>query len=252
LFLLVLPGLLAMAYAQGVATTDLESSRDTSSESTHTPLSTSETERSRRWQLSDLEWRRYQSLMLGIRGSVSAANLSPVEVLGIHARDSAERRRYAETWARLMHEDAERVLAFQREYDAAAKRLYPGQRLINAAVLSKRPTKSSEFKADDRILFFTSVLCPACDAVLDRLIGLLDTIAGIDIYISEVVADDDQAIRRWAEAHGIQPAWVRERRITLNHDAGALQQIGGDNNTVPATFVRRDGEVISLSYAELP
>jgi len=52
--------------------------------------------RAQAWGISETEWRRYASLMQGIRGSLSPEIISPLEVLGIHARDEAERRRYAE------------------------------------------------------------------------------------------------------------------------------------------------------------
>ncbi|MDR4470767.1 MAG: hypothetical protein MRJ68_21120, partial [Nitrospira sp.] len=58
-----------------------------------------QTSRAARWGLDDSEWQRYESLKQGIRGSVSAATLSPIEVLGIHSRSTEERRRYAEQWA---------------------------------------------------------------------------------------------------------------------------------------------------------
>jgi integrating conjugative element protein (TIGR03759 family) len=74
--------------------------------------------------------------MEGIRGSVSAAIISPIEVLGIHARDDAERRDYAERWAVLMREDVDRILAFQRAYDEAGRFLFPGERLIDLIRLS--------------------------------------------------------------------------------------------------------------------
>ena len=84
-------------------------------------------------------WRRYKQLMQGIRGSISPATISPIEVLGIHARDDAERQRYAEVWAHAMYEDAGRILAFQRAYDAATKRLYPNMSLID---ISRLPGKT--------------------------------------------------------------------------------------------------------------
>jgi hypothetical protein len=83
------------------------------------------------WGLTVDEIVRYQVLMRGYRGSVSVANISPVEVLGIHARDEAERRRYAELLARIMVEDAQRVLAFERERIAAMDRLYPNLKVMD-------------------------------------------------------------------------------------------------------------------------
>ena len=248
---LAMPALVTPALGQSLSSTETELTRTIPFDATNTPLSLSERERSRAWNLTDTEWRRYQSLLLGIRGSVSATNLSPVEVLGIHARDSAERRRYAERWALAMRDDAERILAFQHAYDAAAKRLFSGQTLIDVGKLRALPQKTSELQADDRILLFTSVRCPACDAVLVKLLSRLDTVAGIDIYLSDVPGKDDDAIRLWAEEHGIKRAWVGTRRVTLNHDGGALEKISNELLETPALFVRRDGRVSSLSYAAL-
>ena len=242
---------LAVPVGQSVSTTEIEKTSTVSHAAATTPLSMTELARSNAWDLSEVEWRRYQSLMLGIRGSVSAANLSPIEVLGIHARDSAERRAYAERWARAMREDAERILAFQHAYDAAAKRLFMGQALINVGKLQTLPQKTSELQADDRILFFSRVMCPACDAVLVKLLSHLDTVAGIDIYIVDVSQKDDTVIRAWAEAHGIQREWVRTRRVTLNHDAGALEKITDGPVETPALFIRRNERLSKLAYAAL-
>jgi len=37
------------------------------------------------WGLSESEWERYRRLMAGLRGSLSVPNITPIEVLGIHA-----------------------------------------------------------------------------------------------------------------------------------------------------------------------
>ena len=81
---------------------DTAYSRIESTSSVTTPLAPLETARAEVWGLSETEWRRYRSLMDGIRGSISPPTISPIEVLGIHARDAAERLRYAEAWARMM------------------------------------------------------------------------------------------------------------------------------------------------------
>jgi len=239
------------ALGQTVSATETEVTRTSPHEATITLLSASEHERSNAWNLSESEWRRYQSLLLGIRGSISPANLSPIEVLGIHARDSVERRHYAERWARAMRDDAERILAFQHAYDAAAEKMFSGQTLIDVGKLRTLPQKTSELQADDRILFFTDVMCPACDAVLVKLISRLESVAGIDIYITNVPTTDDEVIRAWAKEHGIEREWVDTRRVTLNHNAGALQKMSEGPVETPALFVRRNGQLTKLSYAEL-
>jgi hypothetical protein len=84
----------------------------------------------RTWGLSTEEIARAQVLLRGLRGAFSVPNLSPIEALGIHARTPAERQRYAELFARLHHDDVERVLAWQQAYDEAVRRLYPNEPVI--------------------------------------------------------------------------------------------------------------------------
>ena len=251
LAVLTIVSVLTPAFAQSVSNTTAKKTQMSSTDSTSTPLSESERERSAAWSLTDTEWRRYQSLLLGIRGSISPANLSPIEVLGIHARDDAERRRFAERWARAMRDDAERILAFQHAYDTAAKQLFSGQTLIDVGKLHALPQKTSELQPDDRILFFTRVKCPACDAMLVKLLSRLESVAGIDIYIDKVPGNDDEFIRAWAEDRGIQRAWVKTRHVTLNHDGGALEKLTDKSPQRPALYVRRNGQLATLSYAEL-
>jgi len=244
--------------AQTALTSDPQHSRLQHATRATTETDQAEQARADLWALERDEWQRYRSLMQGIRGSVSPATLSPIEVLGIHARDAHERRKYAEQWARLMREDAERILAFQHAYDAAHRRLYPQSPLIDArqmAMTSPRATADADLESTDRVLLFTATDCVACDAVLDRLLAKLPAIAGIDLYLLDVAAGEEDRIRRWAEKHKIDPQWVHERRITLNVDGGALKQLAAttDQKTEhPPVVLRRRGEVVSpLSLARL-
>lgn len=239
------------AFAQAVSTTRTDRSDDRASKDAEAALTPAQLSRSRAWGLSEVEWQRYQSLMLGIRGSVSHQTLSPIEVLGIHARDAGERRRYAELWARAMFEDAERILAFQRAYDEAARQLNPGLLLIDTEKRQQQKSETASLDRADRVLFFTAVICPPCDAVLSRLMKRLDGIAGIDIYVTQVDGSGDEAIREWAAAHAIEADWVRSGRVTLNHDRDVLSRIGEGTTSVPALFVRRDDQIRRLAYGAL-
>jgi integrating conjugative element protein (TIGR03759 family) len=183
--------------------------------------------------------------MQGIRGSVSPATISPLEVLGIHARDEAERRRYAELWAQAMWEDAERILAFQRAYVEAGRRLYPGVPLIDPGRLPKKDEQSTGLEPQDRVLLFTRPNCDSCDALLARLLGRIDGVAGIDIYLAGIDPSDDRAVGDWAGQHGIKPEWVRTRKVTLNFEAGALAELTGGRGEIP-TLMRRRGEDLTL------
>ncbi len=200
-----------------------------------TPLSAAERVRADAWELTDTEWQRYRSLLQGVRGSVSPVTLSPLEVLGIHARDADERTRYAERWALAMHDDAERILAFQHAYDEASRRLFPQLRLIDAAALPKRP--EATLLPTDRILVFVRPACPACETLLARVLAVRNKVAGIDIFVADF-ADDASAVRAWASNQPIDPTWVRNRTVTLNFAAG-------DNHAAIPYLMRRRGAMVT-------
>ena len=227
-----------------------ETGQDASSTAANT-LSDTDLVRARIWDLSETEWRRYKQLMQGVRGSISPATLSPIEVLGIHARDEAERQRYAEIWARAMHEDVDRILAFQRAYDAAGKRLYPNELLIDVDRIPQKTEETSALQSTDRLLFFARPECPVCDVLMNKLLERIDEVSGIDIYLTDIEAGDDAAVRAWASTHQIDPEWVRSRRITLNHDGGALDKLTSGQGEVPYVLRRRGEDLSQLRASDL-
>ncbi len=252
--------LVGITFAMGIAmlvnagptvTTDAQRSPFDQTIDVTTPLSPVEKTRAEAWDLSDIEWQRYRALMEGIRGSISPATLSPIEVLGIHARDEGERRRYAERWARRMRDDAERILAFQHADDRAWKRLFPSDRVIDPARLPDGETDDVTLQPTDRVLFFTRPDCASCDALLRRLLKRVDTLAGVDIYLLGLPTNDDKAVRDWAEQQAIEPRWVRSRQVTLNHDGGALSQLTQGQGAVPTMLRRRDDVLTVLSPSVL-
>ena len=82
------------------------------------------------WGLTEEEMERAKVLLQGPRKAFSVENLSPIEALGIHARTDAERRKYAEKFARAFHDDVQRSLAWQTAYTEAMNRLYPNEPVI--------------------------------------------------------------------------------------------------------------------------
>ena len=150
-----------------------------------------------------------------------------------------------------MHEDAERILAFQRAYDEAIRRLYPGESLIDVRRLPEQSEKTGSLESGDRVLFFTRAECPVCDALLGRLLQRIDTIAGIDIYLTGEPGGDDETVRDWAKNHAIKPEWVRNQQMTLNHDAGALDQLTRGEGQAPYLMRRRGDDVSQLRASDL-
>lgn len=88
------------------------------------------TSEGRMWGLTTDEMLRARELMR-FRNAFTNITLSPVEVLGVHARSDAERKRYAELFARILHDDTVRVLAFNLAHAQAMKQLYPNEPVLD-------------------------------------------------------------------------------------------------------------------------
>ncbi|WP_370585584.1 TIGR03759 family integrating conjugative element protein [Pantoea sp. S61] len=159
----------------------------------------------------------YDELMNGLRGQLSP-NLDKITALGIEARNDAERRHYAELWVKLEYERTEKELKFQREVDAAWKRLMPNMLPVNMGNAAGIAHDSGGRLA----LFVREADCQRCDA---RLSAVLADKRPVDIYLVDSEGSD-QKLRNWAQQHRIPAEQVRERRIPLNHDAGRWLRYG--------------------------
>ena len=115
----------------------------------------------------------------------------------------------------------------------------------------KLPLVEELVYVEDRLLFFTRPDCAPCDALLARLLTRIERIAGVDIYLAGIDPGDDQAVRDWAAKHGIDPDWVRARKVTLNFEAGALAELTDGQGEVPMVIRRRGEALAVLSPAAL-
>ena len=138
-------------------------------------LDRTEIARAQLFGLSAEDWSRYRTLMQGPRGLWSPT-LDPVWVLGIHAETEAERARFAELAARREHERVAAELAFARAYAQAFERLYPGEPVMDVGSLTPERASSAQapgFAPGERLLFFASPECPACESWLEALLPRL-------------------------------------------------------------------------------
>ncbi|MFW5443988.1 MAG: TIGR03759 family integrating conjugative element protein [Methylococcaceae bacterium] len=206
--------------------------------------------RRKQWSLSEAEWTRYKQLMKGIRGSISPKNISPIEVLGTHARSDEERRKYAELWARMLHDDVEKTLAFQFAYNKATALLYPNEKIIDTSLLGL--TDNSVFKPNDRILVFLKTEpCEKCNETLRKVMNDdMTKDLHIDIYFTDTNSKkDNNKIRAWAKQHSIDAKRLKSGGITLNHDQGTLFKLTKKAiNSVPLVFSYHSKKLTRIQY----
>jgi|TARA_R100001591_G_scaffold23935_1_gene33711 integrating conjugative element protein (TIGR03759 family) len=197
------------------------------------------------WGLSATEYARYEELMKGVRGSISPDTISPLEVLGIHAQNEAERKKYARMWADMMEQDTERVLAFQRAYDQAwrdkgDKPLIDISQIQSQlpSVPKQSPQPSVSPSAKKMILATKLTGCDSCDKKIQQLLTtmLVDKSLHLDVYFSDSIDKENSVIRQWAMENRVDAELLRSRRITLNHGQSLMKQYQLDEGQLPATF----------------
>ncbi|HAT1683758.1 TPA: TIGR03759 family integrating conjugative element protein [Klebsiella oxytoca] len=187
--------------------------------------------RATQWGLSAEDYQRYQRLMDGPRG-IQSPGLDPLTTLGIEAGSSAERRKYAELWVRQEYARTEKEMAFQREVNAAWKRLYPDTLPVNMG----RDAGLAHDTGGRLALFVREANCTTCDA---RLNTILASQRPVDIYLVDSKGND-ATLRAWAKAHNISVDRVRSHQITLNHDGGRWMRFG--NGLMPVVLQQgKDG-----------
>ena len=196
------------------------------------PTTDTDEQRAKDWGLNTEEWHRYNELMKGPLG-VYSPNVDPLTALGIEATSEDEQRRYAELQVQTEAKRVEKLLAYQRAYDAAWKRLYPALQPVSLI----DPGLSSPIPDDSRLAVFVKDKCAACT---QRVRQLQTAGTAFDIYVVDS-KDDDTVIRIWAKQTGIDPGKVRSRVITLNHDAGQWLSLGVPGD-LPAILRKVNGQ----------
>jgi integrating conjugative element protein (TIGR03759 family) len=187
----------------------------------------------RDWGLRPEEWTRYRQLMQGPLG-VYSPGLDPLTALGIEARNDQERTHFAELQARAEARRAEQTLEYQRAYDAAWQRLFPGEQPMSQP--AEHASRAGN-RGSGRLAVFVKADCAACE---QRVRQLQATGTAFDVYLVGSRLDDAR-IRQWAAHVGIEPARVRAHTITLNHDSGRWLSIGMQGD-LPAVVREVDGQ----------
>jgi integrating conjugative element protein (TIGR03759 family) len=174
----------------------------------------------RDWGLKPEEWTRYRQLMQGPLG-VYSPNVDPLSALGIEAQSEDERQRYAELQVLAEARRVEKLLAYQRAYDIAWRKQFPGLLPVNLAG-SKPPTGLRAPQGSGRLALFVKADCPPC---VQQVKSLQSAGTAFDLYLVGS-RQDDSRIRRWARQVGLEPTKVHDRIITLNHDGGRWLSLG--------------------------
>jgi integrating conjugative element protein (TIGR03759 family) len=92
-------------------------------------------------------------------------------------------------------------------------------------------------KEDPRLAVFVQPDCSPCET---RVRQLQTSGVPFDLYLVDC-QNDDARLRAWARKSRIDPAKVRARTITLNHDGGRWKRLGLSGD-LPAVLREVDGQ----------
>ena len=204
------------------------------------------------WELNTREWSRYRELAQGVRGHLSDPGITPIEILGIHARSTEERRYYARRFARLMHEDTKRILAFQRAYDQEIRSFTQGGPLVDPEQVRLRDTKAEpELSVTDTILLFVKHDCPVCDRLLEQVLKSHESVMGIEIYFVGTESSMPSELESWLVERDIDSAILSSDKVQFQPAQPLLGSLNRTIDDVPLLLKRRKGRLQRLSTSGL-
>lgn len=220
------------------------------------------TKKSELFGLTEVEYQRYLDIMEGPLKHWNQ-NIDPVMALGIFSDGEADKKRYAELYARQEHDLISRTLRFERRYRDAYRTLYPDANIIDHDLMlpyyehqakkkvSQFIDDSSELYSGDRILYFAESNCFECRATVAKLQGVItrNEGVGIDIYILGAV--NEQQARQWAKDNVVDVSLVKDATITINLDQGAFESVNQASDKKSSYYLFRNGSLFSVSEEDI-
>lgn len=211
----------------------------------HVKLNAKEIHQAQVWNLSKEQEGRYVLLMQNKSGTYfKNTKLSPVQILGINARNDSERAYYATLSAEQERQYIAKTLAFNTAFGKAMGKLNKGIPVIrpfNYAKFSPYNYKSVALKDHDKLILFVHIK----DAVAPVVSSLLEDVVKnpkiqFNVYfVGHDVTND--AIQTWANSQDIPPKLVQDKRITLNYDKEEHADIYKNKRT-PVLLLVRSGK----------
>lgn len=207
------------------------------------------------WQLAEVDEKRYVMLMKNRAGTYyKDKNMTPVEVLGMNARDNKERQFYAQLQTQQMIERSAKEKAFgadvQQTMDALHKASgYPTVRKYDVRKYSPHSKHALQLLPGDKLVFFTKTsdqVKPITSQLIKSVSKTKNT--QLDVFLVDKSIDAKKA-NKWARSQSIPVELVSSKKITINLGKGQLNKINKNNKT-PLLILIRNGESESVDVGK--
>lgn len=204
------------------------------------------------WNLSEDQEKRYLKLMEN-RSHVYYAhqNVSPIEILGMNARDDQERTYYAKLFATQEAQRLAKELVFISDFNHAYSDLMAQYKLpvLNPFDVSKYSPyryQPVHLEMNDKLMFFVH-LKDSVRSIMGSLMSLIIQTPGVQLnmyFVGGQIQDAD--IQHWAKSQAIPPILVSRQILTLNRGAEPYMA-KNPNMKLPALFLIRSGETSQIN-----
>ena len=187
------------------------------------------------WGLAETEWTRYEALMSGPRGAWSPG-ADPLLVLGAHARDAAERRRFAEAYVRAEQRRTAGELAFERAVGEAWARLHG-----DTAMFASAPAGAADSAGRSGAVRFAVAVDADCATCRGLVESFWNGGRPVDFHVVGT-GGRDAALRAWVAGLDVD---VSRPGVTVNHggrfEGEAVPRVLGQLPDGTWRELRRDG-----------
>jgi integrating conjugative element protein (TIGR03759 family) len=202
------------------------------------------------WGLSVEEEKRYLALMQNKAGSFyKRVNHSPVDILGINARNDEERNHFAKLAAEQEIVRVAKELAWNTAFTNLSKKVSNNKNVISDFDTSKySPRNHNQYVLTDKDVLHLFITKD--DASMTLMSSLLDAVkqaTGSKIIIYLVDAENEEA-QIWANKNAISLDMVRKQKIIIKIGPDNFNALGISERKTPLLLLSRGGQSKIMSF----
>lgn len=196
------------------------------------------------WGLTKNDEKRYVFLMQNRSGLYwKGSKLSPVEILGMNARNPSERKRFALLYAKQLQERQAKELAWQSATSFAKSEVNKGLPLIrpfNVSKFSPYSYRAVSLNSGDK-LFLLTRLNLNVRRVVSTLLSDIQSDKNITLNIYFSGTPSGRGIQDWANNQSIPVSLVKKGEITINTNEGPFSRFK-NTKMLPVLVLVRNGK----------
>jgi integrating conjugative element protein (TIGR03759 family) len=217
----------------------------TNDQDSHSPtLTEQQLHEAKVWNLTVEEERRYVLLMQNRSGIYyRGLRQTPIDILGINARDEAERAHFAELSAAQEAQKVAKNIAWNNAFHKAHNELFSNVPVVgdfDPSPYSPYAHQPVHLNSGETLYLFTRQ-DEAMRTVLLTLLDAIENTPNTQLHLMLLDCDDTE-IQLWANKNQIPAHLVNSGQVTLNHGEPNYKALKVTKKTTPLLLLSKNGE----------